>query len=443
MAGDIERDLAAALDHHGAGRLDQAAALYERVIEAAPDHAAALHNLGVVRAQRGDPAAAVALFERALAARPDYPQANLNLGSALRETGRLEEAAEALGRALALDSGLYAAHFSRALVLAALGRIEEAMEHFAATHAVRRATRPPDGVSRHKLRHDVAQYRWLAAEGVEPGRFAALAEHLVTLDGRTDWPADDDDPVALDDDDPVALDDATLAESFTAPPHVAPAPALDGAVLADEFEPDAVTGAFRDDTPGIAVVDPLLSDEALAALRKSLLESTIWYDFTHIPGFVAAYLEDGLASPLLLQIAGALREALPGVLGPHPLAQGWAFKGVAGDRPIGVHADSAAVSLNFWITPDDAREDLKHGGLTIYTVPPPPGWTLTDYESDSARIRDFLAGQEENRVVVPYGENRGVLFESGLFHGSDAPRFRPGYENHRINITLLFGERGN
>ncbi|MPY70171.1 MAG: tetratricopeptide repeat protein [Alphaproteobacteria bacterium] len=435
MSDDIERNLAAALDHHGAGRLDEAAALYERVIEAAPDHAAALHNLGVVRAQSGDPAAAIALFERALAAKPDYPQAHLNLGSALRETGRLEEAAEALGRALALDPGLYPAHFARALALAALGRDEEAMEHFAAMHAIRRAAPPPEGVSRHKLRHDVAQYRWLAAEGIEPGRFAALAEHFTALEGRTDWPAEEDTP--------AALDDEVLAASFSAPPHVAPAPAIDGAVLADGFDPDAVVQAFRTDTPGIAVIDPLLSDEALAALRKSLLESTIWYDFTHIPGFVAAYLEDGLASPLLLQIAGALREALPAVLDPHPLAQGWAFKGVAGDRPIDLHADSAAVSLNFWITPDDAREDLKHGGLTIYTVPPPAGWTLTDYGSDSARIRDFLAGQEENRLTVPYGENRAVLFESGLFHGSDAPRFRPGYENHRINITLLFGEREN
>jgi hypothetical protein len=26
-----------------------------------------------------------------------------------------------------------------------------------------------------------------------------------------------------------------------------------------------------------------------------------------------------------------------------------------------------------------------------------------------------------------------------MFHGSDAPNFAPGYENMRINITLLFG----
>jgi hypothetical protein len=40
---------------------------------------------------------------------------------------------------------------------------------------------------------------------------------------------------------------------------------------------------------------------------------------------------------------------------------------------------------------------------------------------------------------VPYRENRAVLFDSRLFHYSDAPKFAQGYENYRINVTLLFG----
>ena len=42
-------------------------------------------------------------------------------------------------------------------------------------------------------------------------------------------------------------------------------------------------------------------------MQRFLLESTIWHDFSHIDGFVASYLEDGLACPLLLQIADELR----------------------------------------------------------------------------------------------------------------------------------------
>ena len=46
-------------------------------------------------------------------------------------------------------------------------------------------------------------------------------------------------------------------------------------------------------------------------------------------------------------------------------------------------------------------------------------------------------------LIVPYRENRAALFESRLFHRSDAPEFAAGYENHRINLTLLFGRAGN
>jgi hypothetical protein len=33
-----------------------------------------------------------------------------------------------------------------------------------------------------------------------------------------------------------------------------------------------------------------------------------------------------------------------------------------------------------------------------------------------------------------------VIFDSTLFHATDAFRFAPGYENRRVNVTLLFGE---
>jgi hypothetical protein len=31
------------------------------------------------------------------------------------------------------------------------------------------------------------------------------------------------------------------------------------------------------------------------------------------------------------------------------------------------------------------------------------------------------------------------VFRSRLLHRSDAPEFKIGYENHRINVTFLFG----
>ena len=56
-------------------------------------------------------------------------------------------------------------------------------------------------------------------------------------------------------------------------------------------------------------------------------------------------------------------------------------------------------------------------------------------------IRAFLAQNNDGTLTVPYAQNRVVLFRSDLFHESGPVKFRPGYENHRINITLLFGEQ--
>ena len=36
-----------------------------------------------------------------------------------------------------------------------------------------------------------------------------------------------------------------------------------------------------------------------------------------------------------------------------------------------------------------------------------------------------------------------MLFNSELFHETGALTFKPGYENRCINVTMLFGRRGD
>ena len=72
-------------------------------------------------------------------------------------------------------------------------------------------------------------------------------------------------------------------------------------------------------------------------------------------------------------------------------------------------------------------------------TPPPDDWEIKDYEADRERIVTFLEQKADNSLVVPYRQNRAVLFRSRLFHHSDRPEFASGYENHRINLTLLYG----
>ncbi len=87
---------------HQRGELAQAGALYRQVLQAEPRHVDALHLLGVVAAQTGNPLAAAELMGRALELDPDHPAILANRGNALEDLHRLEEALQAFRRAYAL-----------------------------------------------------------------------------------------------------------------------------------------------------------------------------------------------------------------------------------------------------------------------------------------------------------------------------------------------------
>jgi tetratricopeptide (TPR) repeat protein len=428
---DPDTDIAEAVRLHREGRLGEAASRYEDILRAHPDHPGVLHNLGVVAAQGGDHAAALGYFDRALAARPDYASAHHNKAGALWELGRLEEAADGYRLALDAEPGRYDAWFRLGLAENALGRRQSALACFARTSEIRRAAATAPSISKHKLDHDIAQYRFLAASGIDSDRISRLADDYAALENDIDWPDDDGEPVALTDE-----QSARIAATHNRPVHVADAPETVGSSLSASLDTAAIARDFR---AGFARVDGLLAPEVVRALRRFLLESTIWFDFSHVRGFLAAYLEDGLACPLIFQIASDLRRVFPEIFGPHALSQAWAFKCVGGRHSVDIHMDSAAVSINFWITPNDANLDREHGGLVFYHAPPPPDWRIAGYNQDIDAIREFLAQSGSPATIIPYGENRAVIFDSNLFHESDAVRFRPGYENHRINVTMLFG----
>ena len=433
--------LARAAALHRDGRLTEAVAAYRALLRADPESAGIWHNMGVALAETGDPAGAIEAFDRALALRADYLHAHANRGGALQSLGRHADAAAAYGEALKLDPGLYEIRLREGLMLLASGDRAGALRSFRETRAIRRnsAAMGPDhpSFSRSsgpKLVHDAAQFRHLAEAEREAERFSALA---ALYDRAAAGMPDGMDPVPLPDNVRAELN-ATYNRAL----HSREAREIAAGSLHPSFSGTDVQARYRENTPGIAVIDDLLSPAALDALSRHMLESTIWHDCEHIPGFLAAYLEDGLASPLLLQAVDGLRAALPEILDPHPLTQAWAFKCLTGSRGIDVHADSGAVSLNFWLTPDEANLEPDAGGLVVHRALPPDGWAIADYDRDQGRIRAFLDGNDAGSVTVPYRRNRAVLFRSDLFHESGRVRFRPGYANHRINMTLLFGDKG-
>jgi tetratricopeptide (TPR) repeat protein len=97
--------LGRAVDAHRRGELAAARAGYEAVLVRRPDHFDALHLLGAVVRQLGDPALAVATLRRALALRPDVAAAHNHLGLALRDLGRPDDAVAAFRDALERDPG--------------------------------------------------------------------------------------------------------------------------------------------------------------------------------------------------------------------------------------------------------------------------------------------------------------------------------------------------
>ncbi len=402
----------AAVALHREGRLDEAETAYRSILRSRPDDPRIWHNLGVLRAEAGDPSDAIACFDRVLAREPGYATAHFNRANALFALRRTDEARDAYMRVVALEPDSYEAHRRLGFLWQAAGRRGRALDHFARTLELRRgedragiAARSLRRATRGKLAHDAAQLRYIAENSRRPFERLARAYDAVaeTLG---------DGVVELD-----AGQLEALSGTYNTPHHMVDAPETSGPAVDPGIDKGSVTAAFA--RRGAAWFDGLLTPSALARLRKHLLESAIWFDFAHIDGFLAAYLEDGLASPLLLQIADEIREAFPGIVGDHPLSQAWAFKGLAPDLPIELHADDAEVSLNFWLTPDAANRNPGRGGMVIH-------------------------GQEsgcetENGIVVPYRQNRAALFRSRLRHGSDAPEFAVGYENLRINVTMLFG----
>ncbi len=132
---------------------------------------------------------------------------------------------------------------------------------------------------------------------------------------------------------------------------------------------------------------------------------------------------------------------MPNVFGDHRLNQAWGYKYNTHPQGIKEHADFAAVNTNFWITPDEANEDPDSGGLVVWDKPAPMDWTFAQFNQDQEGLRKFLESENAERIVFPHRQNRVVIFNSNLVHMTDTLHFRPGYENHRINVTLLFGDR--
>ncbi len=108
----------------------EAAQAYEKALELDPEYADAHCNLGAVRYNQGQRAAARRAFEACLARDPDHVEANFNLANVLEEAGEDEQALTLYRRALAADPLYPDLHINLALLYEKLGRERPACRHW-------------------------------------------------------------------------------------------------------------------------------------------------------------------------------------------------------------------------------------------------------------------------------------------------------------------------
>jgi Tfp pilus assembly protein PilF len=451
------------------GRLDEAIECFRAAIRIDPTAAAGHLALGNALQAKGDLGGAIASFREGVAAQPGNPAAHVNLGNALRAAGQLDHSAASLRDAVRLDPNLPEAQHNLGVVLFTRGHLAEAEAAFRAAirlkpdsqlafrqlallliaadrlgEAARFLIEPvldlrrPGAAgesatfrqtNRVKLQHDADQLSYLVDQQLLPGSLTTvIAEHRALLaqagDDRTfeiapaDWPG--------------------LAAQYNRLTYLRETPSRPEGALAAGWDGAAVECDYRAHRPGFTWFDGLLTADARRELWRFCVESTIWFQMT-FRNEVSATLFNGFCCPLLLQIAQELRQRLPGLLGGQPLSLAWAYKYCGPFSGLGPHADDGAVAVNFWLTPDEANEDPERGGLVIWDRLVPEHYLRRDRAAQAQMIQSLIGEPGATAVTVPYRCNRAAIFDGMIVHSTDQFRFKDGYENRRINITLLYG----
>jgi len=470
------------------GRLEEAVADFDCTLVSAPNAAGAWSNRGVALQQLGRVTDSMDSYDRALALLPDHAPTWFNRGTALHATGQFALAVESFDKALKLSPQYAKAWQGRGSALMALQRFAEAVESL--DQALTFAPGDPSVLEQRSTAHSAIEVLkdippggnavkiWqeraalflvgqnfpdaLAAAdealALEPDneetllrKGAILCEMQRTADGMATYRRHADvalssKPVTLETD-PVhkrrhdaeqrdyLLGMGVHDDGF----HLEDGARIKGPAV-NPANAEEIARRWRESDPQIVVIDNLLTQDALEGLRRFCWGSTIWR-WPYKNGYLGAMPETGFACPLLAQIADELREIFPTAIGNHGLRRTWGFKYDSSLSGIPMHADQAAVNVNFWITPDDANRDPESGGLVVWDKKAPLDWDFARYNSDEAAIRAFLAEKRAKPVAVPHRTNRAVIFDSDLFHETDTIRFKDGYQNRRINVTMLYGRR--
>ncbi len=418
----------------------EAIAAFQHALRLQPRAADLHNNLGVTYKEQGDQENALEQYRQALNIAPQHAEALNNMKMVLQDQGKLAEAAEAFQQALTIKPAYANAHYHLGLVRLWEGRQQDALACFqrsadlTGNHGRGQA---PSFVTKARVKHDLEQLQYLTQQIPDLPIPPDYAQTLTALSERISQSSPDSIFLKL-----TPHEQTGIAPSFNRLLYIRPTPGLDCPAINPELNVSAIEDRYFSTKPEAMFVDDLLTKQALEQLRAFCLESTIWKrDYQN--GYIGTFLANGFACPLLLQMAEELRTRFPKIFRQHQLQQAWAFKHDSALRGLNMHADAAAVNVNFWITPDEANRNPESGGLVVWDKEAPDDWDFATYndQKNKQKIQTFLKESGAKPITIPHRQNRAVIFNSNLFHETDVIEFHDTYPYRRINVTLLYGHR--
>lgn len=402
-------------------RYSEAIIAFQKASDLDPSSPEIFKNLADACLNSGLLGRAIESYEKAISLRPGYREAMNNLAITCLNQGDYKRAEQVLKQAMHRDYGMPSTKTER------FEPSEEAMPN-----------QPPPAASPFKLQDRIEQLGYLLDNQLIDQSFRELLHRLNSV--RTRLQNDDQrKPYA-----PLASSDLqTLGGYFDRLIFYEDAPRINSPTMNESLDYKALEDNYM--RTRCLYFDEFLTPAALASLRRFFMRSTIFWRFSEA-GFVASYVMDGFNCGLVFQLIEELHERFPRILKGKHLNNMWCYRYCSHGDGVRPHNGDGSVTINFYLTPDDANLAPEGGGMVMYDKEHPRDWDWLKYNMHKddpaiqADIAKYLVDAKAERV--PYRCNRAVLFHSTLFHKTDPYQFRDGYENRRMNITMLFGKRG-
>jgi tetratricopeptide (TPR) repeat protein len=412
------------------GKIERANEIILKALNLHPNDETLYLNQGLIFEKNKNWIKALESYEKAIKCKYDYAEAYQNRGNVLQELELVYEAIESYRLAIKFKPDFALPWTQLGYLNLDLGESELSYQAFKNAHNIQAIQKDskhksiwPISVS--KIKHEYEQLNHIISKNIKNDKVSS------TLNLLADYAKSNS--IAVEAQKKRKIIDAVDTC------HYFPDLEFSGKALAQanysEIESQYLNSKLR-----LVVIDNFLTDEALYNLRQFCEEANIWKR-AYRNGYLGAFIDSGFCSRVLLTIALELKRAMPNVIGANKLFQAWGFKYDQKMTGINLHADFAKVNVNFWITPDEACLDKTSGGMVVYDTLVPNNWTFQDYNTKPEKLEEYLKLNNSNPFKIPYKMNRCVVFDSAYIHNTDSLAFNSGYQNRRVNCTLLYGKQ--